>query len=292
MSFFTWRVLLLFLSIVPSFAQVYTNSTLTQTGDSGSVVYNTSGTLSNATAGPADVFLNASVSVGEIDLLVANLSAKINLDAQVLNLLQFNAGVTATVDRVQLIIQNITAFAQLEARLGNLVNMISDVLDSIDLNPIIATLGQDVGNLLNTTVGGLTGGSSGGSTGVLTARSASPLGDFVLTDNILYSVNNYEGNTHTNRILAHNGDIVDESLDNDGNITAQKVVGNYASAMTPNGFDNPVTINGVTYRELEYDYTPIPGLSIVAAIFQDDSGNVVAARVLAEARGGGYSTIE
>jgi hypothetical protein len=291
MSFFTTRVLSLFILILPAFAQVFTNSSLTQTGDPGSAVYNTSGTLSNATAGVPDVFLNASVSVGEIDLLVANLSVKINIDAQVLNLLQFNAGVTAQIDRVQLTIQNITAFAQLEARLGNIVLMINDVLNSLDLNPILATLGQDVGNLINTTVGGLTGGN-GASTGTLTARSSSPLGDFVLIDNVLYSINNYEGNTHTNRILAHNGDIVDESLDNDGHVTGQTVVGNYATSMTPNGYDKPVTINGVTYRETEYDYTPIPGLSIVAAIFQDTSGTVVAARVLAEARGGGYSTIE
>ena len=163
MFFIMLRILLLLFAATPSFAQVYsvTNSTITQTGDPGSAVYNTSGTASNATvSGPPDVFLNASVSVGEIDLLVANLSAKINLDAQVLNLLQFNAGVTATVDRVQLIIKNISAFAQLEARLGNLVLMIDDVLNSIDLNPIIATVAQDVGSLVTDTVGGLTGTAS------------------------------------------------------------------------------------------------------------------------------------
>lgn len=44
-----------------------------------------------------DVYLNASVSVGEISILVANLTAKVNLDAQVLSLLYFNAGVTASV---------------------------------------------------------------------------------------------------------------------------------------------------------------------------------------------------
>jgi len=265
---------------------------LKQNGDVNAVVYNTSSTPSNATLDPVpDVYLNASVNVGEIDLLVANLSAKINLDAQVLNLLEFNAGVTAQIDKVQLIIQNISAYAVLEARLGNLVNMIDDVLNSIDLNPVIATLGRDVGNLVNTTVSGLTGATS--NTNTLKTRSASFLGNsFVLTDNILYSINDYSGNTHTNRILEQNGDIIEETLDNDGNVSGTRVVGSYATDMTPNGYDQPVTINGVAYRELEYDYTPIPGLSIVTAIFKDVTGDVAGARVIAEARGGAYSSVE
>jgi hypothetical protein len=181
---------------------------------------------------------------------------------------------------VQLVIQNITAYAHLEARLGN---------------PVLATLGQDVGNLVNQTVGGLVGGSSGSGTapaGNLTARSASPLQEFPLSENILYSINNYEGNTHTNRVLFQNGDIVDEELDNNGQVHTQRVVGTYASEMSFNGFNQSVTINGQYVLELEYNYAPIPGLSIVAAVFQDSSGKVVAARVLAEARGGGYSSID
>jgi len=272
-----------------------TNYTLSQTGDPNAVVYDTSGTHANvsATFPEPDVFLNASVSVGEIDLLVANLSAKINLDVEVRSLLQFNAGVVAQVDRVQLIIQNITAYAHLEVRLANVVSMIDDVLNSLDLNPVLATLGQDVGNLVNQTVGGLTGGTSGSGTasGNLTARSL--FNDaFPLDANILYSVNNYEGNTHTNRVLFPNGDIVDEELDNDGQIHTQRVVGNYASEMSFNGFNESVTINGQFLHELEYNYAPIPGLSIVVAVFQDASGKVVTARILAEARGGGYSSIE
>ncbi|KAF2664673.1 hypothetical protein BT63DRAFT_429429 [Microthyrium microscopicum] len=289
------RRLLILLSTAFSAQSQYSGYSLKQTGDPNSVVYNTSSTTSNATLNlTPDVFLNASVSVGEIDILVANLSAKINLDAQVLSLLKFNAGVAAQIDRVSLTIQNVSAFAQLEVRLGNLVSMIDDVLDSIDLNPVIATLGQDVGNLVNTTVSGLSGsGATQTSKNNLTARSTPPLGpSFVLTENILYSVNNYEGDTHTNRILAQNGNIVDEMLNNEGVVSSDKVVGSYATDMTPTGFDQQVTINGVVYRETEWDYAPIPGLSIVAAIFQDADGTVVATRVLAEARGGGYSTID
>lgn len=268
----------------------YTNYSLTQTGDPESVVYDTSSTHSNASVIPdPDVFLNASVSVGEIDLLVANLTAKISLDAEVRSLLQFNAGVVAHVDRVQLIIQNVSAYAHLEARLDNLVAMITDVLDSIDLNPILATLGEDVGNLVNETVGGLTSTATPAGAANLTARS---IDAFPLDENILYSINNYEGNAHTNRVLFPNGDIVDEELDNEGQVHSQRLVGTYASEMTFNGFNKSVLVDGQYLQETEYDYAPIPGLLVIAAVFQDGGGNVVRARVLAEARGGGYSSID
>jgi hypothetical protein len=64
------------------------------------------------------------VHVGEIHIEVQNLTAKINLDAQVLQLLSFNAGVDLSIDRVNLLIQNVTAKVILEARLANLVLMI------------------------------------------------------------------------------------------------------------------------------------------------------------------------
>lgn len=68
--------------------------------------------------------IQASVHVGEINIEVQNLTAKINLDAQVLQLLSFNAGVDLSISRVQLLIQNVTAKVYLEARLANLVLMI------------------------------------------------------------------------------------------------------------------------------------------------------------------------
>ena len=66
--------------------------------------------------------------------------------------------------------------------------MIGDVLDSIDLNPIIATLGNDVSNIVGTAVGGLEGTASSVTSG-LDKRS------FQLQENIIYSTNNYAGST-------------------------------------------------------------------------------------------------
>lgn len=147
-------------------------------------------------------------------------------------------------------------------------------------NPIIATLGNDVGSIVNTTAGAL--GSVAGS---LTKRS------FDLEHNILFSVNDYSGNTHTNTVLAQNGDIVQQSLDNDGNAHGQKVVGSYQADMSFNGHEESVSRDGEPVQERQYTYAPFHGLSVVAAIFFNDAGNVVATQVLSEFDAGGSSTI-
>src|SRR5579871_2697230 len=95
-----------------STTSTYIGYTLTQSGSSGNAVYDTASTNSSnvSTTNSPDVFLNATVHVGEIDLLVANLSAQVNLAAEVRSLLTFNAGVTASIEKVQLLIQNVSAF--------------------------------------------------------------------------------------------------------------------------------------------------------------------------------------
>lgn len=158
--------------------------------------------------------------------------------------------------------------------------MINDTLNSIDLNPIIATLGQDVGELVNSTVSGLTG-----TTSTVARRS------YELLHNILYSINDYSGNTHTNRILAQSGDIVDQYLDNNGNVLRQTVVGSYLRDMTFNGYNQTVIKNGQVDREIEYVYAPYNGLSVVSAIYVNAQGNVLATQVLSESSAGGSSTL-
>jgi hypothetical protein len=261
----------------------YIGYTLSSINDANSdVIYATDDTPANVSTSdpPPDVSLNATVNVGEIDIVVSNLSAKINLDVQVLSLLSFNAGVDASIDRVSLTIKNVSAHVQLEARLANLVLMINDVLNSIDLNPAIATLGQALNSTLNSTASAISGSSS-----TLAARSIN------LVDNILYSINDYSGRTHTNRILAQNGSIIDQSLDNDGDLLSEKIVGDYSTDMTFNGYDESVTVSGEAERELQYVYQPYVGLEIISAIFLDATGKVVAAQVLSESSGGGSSTL-
>jgi hypothetical protein len=276
--------------------------------DEGSVLYETANTRTpNVTAldPEPDVMLNASVHVGEIFVGVDNLTAKINLDAQVLKLLQFNAGVDLSIEKVSLTIQNVTAKVYLEARLGNLVTMVGDVLDSIDLNPVIAELGNGLGEIVGDVgdlVGGIgdglgggngtSGGGSNGTTGTANEKRDIDFHQWDLINNILYSVNNFEGNTHKRHVLAQNGDIIEQTLNNHGTISGQTVVGDYLANMRFNGFNETVTYKGQEVWEEEYVYEPFPGLYSISGIFKSKStGAVVGTQLLAEARGGGNANI-
>ncbi|KAH6612008.1 hypothetical protein C7974DRAFT_89709 [Boeremia exigua] len=274
-------------------------------GDPLAVLYETENTTPNVSAlvPEPDVLLNASVSIGEIYVGVDNLTAKINLDAQVLSLLSFNAGVDLSIDKVSILIQNVTAKVYLEARLTNLVSMVSDVLDSIDLNPIIAELGNGLGSIINDTAGligdvadGITGSGSNSTTSGSPASAASKrsedLMQFDIRNNILYSHNDFSGNTHTRRVLAQNGDIIEQKLNNYGSISNERVVGNYEKNMRFNGFNESVTFKGEEVREEEYVYEPFKGLFSIIGVFKNKAtGEVVGTQLLAEARGGGSATI-
>ena len=213
------------------------------------------------------------------------MTAKINLDAQVLNLLKFNAGVDASINRVNLLIQNVTAKVTLEARLANLVLMIGDVMNSLDLNPVLATLGSDLGNITNATVGALNGTLGG-----LSGRSADGEG-YNLAHNVLYSINDYSGNTHTNRILSQQGNIVNQMLNNDGHVTGERTVGNYLTDMHFNGYNKTTDRFGALVNELQYVYNAVPGVMVIAAVYEDAEGKVLGTQVLSEAFGGGDSTV-
>ena len=287
--------ILLLLHFLPVLAQEdgYIGYHLENRGDPESAVYETADTDPgvNLLIPEPDVYLNASVYVGEIDIEVDNITAKINLDAQVLKLLHFTAGVDASIDRVKLTIQNVSAKVELEARLENVVQMVNDVLHSIDLNPIVATLGQDLGKIVNTTVGALGGsGSSGNGSGTGTTKRSEL--DYNLSHNVLYSVNNYQGDTHTNRVLGQDGTILDVFLNNDGTETGRNAVGSYSQDMSFNGHNRTVSTSGQDPQyELQYVYTPFPSVDVICNIYVDGTGAVLRTAVIAEAQGGGTSTV-
>lgn len=211
-------------------------------------------------------------------------------------MLQFNAGVDVSIDKVQLTIQNVTAKVYLEARLGNLVTMVSDVLDSIDLNPVIAELGNGLGSIINDTaglVGDVAGGLTGSNQTAQSKKRSIDVHQWDLRNNILYSVSsNFEGNAHKQRILAQNGDIVEQMLNNNGLISSSKVVGNYRSDMRFNGFNETVIFRGEEVWEEEYVYEPFMGLYSISGVFKRKSnGEVVGTQLLAEARGGGSALL-
>ncbi|EFQ32853.1 uncharacterized protein GLRG_07997 [Colletotrichum graminicola M1.001] len=262
---------------------------LNRRGDNESAVYETANTKTGIdTLNPIpDVYLNASVSVGEISIEVQNITAKVNLDAKVLNLLHFQAGVDARIDRVKLGIYNVSAKVELEARLENVVKMVDDVLTSIDLNPIIATLGDTVGDIVNKTTD-VVADPAEDAAGSLAKRDLT----YRLENNILYSVNDFSGRTHTNRVLAQNGSLYDVYLDNNGDESGRRVVGYYSRDMTFTGHNKTVTVDGrVKEFELQYLYAPYPGLEAFSNIYVDTTGRVARTKIVAEAEGGGTATV-
>jgi len=114
---------------------------------------------------------------------------------------------------------------------------------------------------------------------------------YQMANSILYSVNDYSGHTHTNRVLAQNGSIMDYSLDDHGYVYDTKVVGDYLHDMVFNGHNVSVTRKGQADRELEYSYHPFPGVTCLSAIYLDARGTVVATKVIAESNAGGTSTL-
>lgn len=264
---------------------------LSRRGDDESAIYETEGTTSGTRplGEDPDVYLNASVSVGEISVEVQNLTAKINIDAKVLNLLSFNAGVDASVDRVKLGIYNVTAKVELEARLGNVLTMVGDVLESIDLNPIIATLGDGLSDIVDELPGGGDEGNTTDETEAVRKRDLT----FRLENNILYSVNNFSGSTHRNRILAQNGSLFDVFLNNQGVERRRREVGFYTRDMTFTGHNKTIDDEDgqVKEFELQYIYEPFRGLTAYSNIYVSPEGNVLRTKVVAGAEGGGTATI-
>ncbi|KAK4184763.1 hypothetical protein QBC35DRAFT_440804 [Podospora australis] len=288
----------------------YIGYRLDKRGDPESVNYETANTGGVQLAEEPDVYLNANVSVGFIGVEVNNLTAKVNLDANVLKLLHFSAGVDASINRVKLTIENVSAKVELEARLGNVVAMVDDVLNSIDLNPILATLGQNVNKIVNSTtdlLDGVVGGDNASGTGAGAGSAAAGAGDgaggnanvnakremsYNLKHNVLFSVNDYTGQAHKNRILDQDGSIYDEYLDNDGNEESRTVVGSYETLFQFTGHNRTIEKDGqVVEFELEYEYRPFPGVEAFSWIFVDTTGKVTRTQVISEAHGGGTSTI-
>lgn len=253
------------------------------------VGYTTANTNTSQPFPVPDVFLNATVTVEEISILVESLTARINLDLQVLSLLEFNAGVDLSIDSVELVIEDVRARVLLEARLGNLVRMVDQVLESIDLNPIIAELGEAVGNITDS-ISDAVGGVGDAVGNVTSDESALAKRSFELENNILFSINNFAGNTNTNRVLEQDGTVVNRRLNNQGALQGTRVVGTYSELMRFAGDVEPVE-DDVAVTVQEWIYEPYAGITAYCWIYLDAEGEVVRTRIVAESFAGGSATI-
>ncbi|KAG9818607.1 hypothetical protein KCU98_g699, partial [Aureobasidium melanogenum] len=199
-----------------------------------------------------DVYLNVpELHVGRIELVVDKLSADLNLNAKVANLVQLNAGVQVAIEKVNITIAEVDAEVELVVRLGHLVDIVGRVFDSLDLNPLlISTIGNAtslVGNVVTDVVGAV--------------------------DGLLGSIT--QGGKTLNFVVDNLGNIVQEV----GGVST--IVGDYTKNMTQTGTSKSVG-QGLTQKE--YSYSPLNAL--VDIVF-NSAGQVVQAVV--QKKNGGNS---
>ncbi|CAF1138084.1 unnamed protein product [Adineta steineri] len=101
---------------------------------------------------PPDVWLDARVSVPTIDLRVDNIQARLNLDLRVTSLVNITAGVSVSISSVELKILGVSAHVQLAVKFDKIVEIVNRTLESLDLNPLLATTIKGVQNTVNNIV--------------------------------------------------------------------------------------------------------------------------------------------
>jgi hypothetical protein len=198
------------------------------------------------------VYLNVpELHVGRIELGVDDLQADINLNAKIAGLVQVNAGVALSVQKVNITIADVDANLELIVRLGHLVDIVERVFDSLDLNPLLIGLINNVTDLVGDVVGAV--------------------------DGLLGTVT--QGGTTLNFLIDNLGNIVQEVV---GGATGpvSTIVGNYRQNMTQVGEEKQV---GQGLIQKTFSYEPLNAL--VDIVF-NTAGQVVQA-VVQKKRGGG-----
>lgn len=191
-------------------------------------------------ATPPDVKLNVpTLSVGRIELDVDNLSADINLAANIASLVSINAGVQVSIQEVNLTISDVNAQLDLVVRLGHLVDIVNRVFESLDLNPLLLSTIGNATQLVGDVVGAV--------------------------DGLLGSVT--QGGTTLSFLIDNLGNIVQEV----GGVST--IVGNYAANMTATGAVEQLG-NGLVQKT--YSYSP---LNTLVNIVFNNAGQIVQATV-------------
>ncbi|KAF2796678.1 hypothetical protein K505DRAFT_237153 [Melanomma pulvis-pyrius CBS 109.77] len=208
------------------------------------------------TSTPPDVYLNVpELHVGRIELTVENLQADINLNAKVAGLVQVNAGVQVSVEKINVTIADVDVELELIVRLGHLVDIVERVFESLDLNPLLIGLINNVTNLIGDVIGAV--------------------------DGLLGSIT--QGGTTLNFLIDNLGNIVQEVV---GGATGglSQIVGNFKQNMTQVGADKQIG-NGLIQKTFEY-----AALGSLVDIVFNAAGQVVQAVVQKKTGGGGTTT--
>ncbi|KAF2264033.1 hypothetical protein CC78DRAFT_560505 [Lojkania enalia] len=205
------------------------------------------------TSSPPDVYLNVpELHVGRIELNVDDLQADINLNAKVAGLVQINAGVQVGVQKINITIADVDANLELVVRLGHLVEIVDRVFESLDLNPLLIGLINNVTDLVGDVIGAV--------------------------DGLIGSVT--QGGTTLNFLIDNLGNIVQEVVGGASG-TLSTIVGNYKLNMTQVGDEKQV---GQGLVQKTFSYQPLNAL--VDIVF-NTAGQVVQAVVQKKNGGGG-----
>ncbi|EHK98169.1 hypothetical protein GLAREA_03619 [Glarea lozoyensis ATCC 20868] len=200
---------------------------------------------------PPDVYLNVpNLSVGRIELDVDNLKADINLNAAVAGLVTINAGVAVSVQQVNLTITDVSAELELIVRLGHLVDIVNRVFESLDLNPLLINLLNNVTSIVEDVVGAV--------------------------DGLLGSIT--QGGTTLSFLVDNLGNIVQEV----GGVST--IVGSYLNNMTFTGQQQTLSNGNI---QKTFSYSP---LSALVNIIFNKAGQIVQATVAKATGGGGTGT--
>jgi len=153
-----------------------------------------------------DVVLDSpNVCVERIFLKVDSVTAKLNLNAQVANLVRVNAGADVLIGNVDLTILDVRARALLLVDLDDVVHIVDQTLTFVDNNPqIIEQLGSTLQNTVGT-VGTVVGGT--------------------LRGLVLGVTRLANGNTLQRVVNEATGEILERTLSTAGSQIAQRVVG-------------------------------------------------------------------
>ena len=211
-----------------------------------------SGTLPTSTS-PPDVRLRIpELHVGKIELDVDNLRADLNLNAEIANLVTLNVGVQVGVQKVNITIADVDAQVALDIRLGNLAKMVNRTLASLNLNPLLINLLQEVGDVVDSVVGAV--------------------------DGLLGSI--IRGDLKLNFLIDNLGNIVQEVVQA-GEDVVSTIVGNFDKNMTYTGISKDLG-NGLTQKTYRYD-----ALGSLVNIIFNTLGQVVQAVVVGKDTSGG-----
>ena len=193
--------------------------------------------------------------MGKIELDVDDLNAELTLAAQIASLVEINAGVQVGISKINITISEVDAELELIVRLGNLVEIVNRTLTTLNLNPLLINVINEVTNLVDTVVGAV--------------------------DGLLGSIVN--GDSTINFIIDNLGNIVQEVVGTAGQ-SLSSIVGNYEQNMTYTGAQE-ILDGGLIQKT--YSYSPLNAL--VNIVF-NSLGQVVQAVVVQRNGSGGSST--